>query len=106
VVEASSHPDQTPPRPGRRTGRPSVLTPPLGLPVFPPRRRPAQEPADTPPVDAQLSVPPSDAERNEKRCSCGHPRAAHEHYRRGSDCGICGAAECAAYARASRRRSS
>ena len=31
------------------------------------------------------------------RCLCGHGRPAHRHYRRGSDCGICGAAECAAY---------
>jgi hypothetical protein len=30
-------------------------------------------------------------------CGCGHPRAAHEHYRRGSDCGLCGAQKCAAF---------
>ncbi|WP_176491760.1 hypothetical protein [Curtobacterium sp. 'Ferrero'] len=22
-------------------------------------------------------------------CVCGHPREAHEHYRRGSDCALC-----------------
>jgi len=33
------------------------------------------------------------------RCVCGHPRAAHEHYRRGSDCGVCGVAKCATYRR-------
>lgn len=27
-------------------------------------------------------------------CACGHPKAAHEHYRRGTDCGACGAAVC------------
>lgn len=25
-----------------------------------------------------------------KPCSCGHVRAAHEHYRRGTDCALCG----------------
>jgi hypothetical protein len=33
------------------------------------------------------------------RCVCGHGRTVHEHYRHGSDCGICGAAKCAAYRR-------
>jgi hypothetical protein len=23
------------------------------------------------------------------RCTCGHPRGAHEHYRRGCNCGLC-----------------
>src|SRR4051794_12434700 len=27
-------------------------------------------------------------------CTCGHVREAHEHYRRGSDCGICGRETC------------
>lgn len=27
-------------------------------------------------------------------CRCGHVREAHEHYRRGSDCGICGMDGC------------
>jgi hypothetical protein len=30
-------------------------------------------------------------------CACGHPQEAHEHYRRGSDCGICGAVQCASF---------
>jgi hypothetical protein len=25
-----------------------------------------------------------------KPCRCGHGRQAHEHYRRGSDCALCG----------------
>ncbi len=25
----------------------------------------------------------------EKPCACGHGRAAHQHYRRGSDCSLC-----------------
>jgi len=24
-----------------------------------------------------------------ERCSCGHLRTAHEHYRRGTDCSLC-----------------
>ncbi|MCW2528542.1 MAG: hypothetical protein JWM76_3402 [Pseudonocardiales bacterium] len=30
-------------------------------------------------------------------CVCGHIAEAHEHYRRGSDCAICGAATCSTY---------
>lgn len=30
-------------------------------------------------------------------CRCGHPREAHEHYRRGSDCGVCGAVRCGGF---------
>jgi len=35
-------------------------------------------------------------------CVCGHAREAHEHYRRGSDCALCGAAGCHRF-RADRR---
>jgi hypothetical protein len=30
-------------------------------------------------------------------CACGHEQNAHTHYRRGSDCGICGHVACARY---------
>jgi hypothetical protein len=30
-------------------------------------------------------------------CQCGHDRIGHEHYRSGSDCGLC---DCARYRRA------
>ena len=30
-------------------------------------------------------------------CQCGHVEAAHEHYRRGTDCGICGRDACPAF---------
>jgi hypothetical protein len=33
-------------------------------------------------------------------CVCGHARDAHQHYRPGSDCGACGARDCADYRRA------
>ena len=32
-------------------------------------------------------------------CVCLHPKAAHEHWRRGTDCGICGSDTCRAYRR-------
>ena len=32
-----------------------------------------------------------------KTCACGHAEDAHEHYRRGSDCGACGPATCARF---------
>lgn len=30
-------------------------------------------------------------------CRCGCPRASHEHYRRGTDCGLCGRSRCPSY---------
>lgn len=36
-------------------------------------------------------------------CACTCPRAAHEHFRAGSDCGRCGKAACPAYRPARRR---
>ena len=30
-------------------------------------------------------------------CVCGHPQAAHEHYRSGSDCALCGRTGCARF---------
>jgi hypothetical protein len=88
--EASSQPERASSRPGRRAGRPAVLTPPLGIPLLPSRQR---RPAAEPPLASQPGLAG-------KLCSCGHGREAHEHYRKGSDCGICGVAGCAAYARA------
>jgi hypothetical protein len=80
-------------RPDRR-GRPrspgsSVLTPPTGLPdlggapTWQPPAPPAQQPPATPTVV--------------KPCACGHAQEAHEHYRPGTDCGTCGAAQCEEY---------
>ena len=36
----------------------------------------------------------------DKVCQCGHPHEAHTHYRRGSDCAICGADTCGAFSAA------
>lgn len=33
-------------------------------------------------------------------CRCGHPAAAHLHYRRGSDCALCEPGQCLKYRRA------
>jgi hypothetical protein len=30
-------------------------------------------------------------------CRCGHTPTAHSHYRRGTDCGVCGAVSCSQY---------
>ena len=30
-------------------------------------------------------------------CRCGHQRDVHEHYRRGSDCAVCGVDGCARF---------
>jgi hypothetical protein len=38
-------------------------------------------------------------------CRCGHQQAAHEHYRRGSDCGVCGRDTCPAFTAAPARSS-
>ncbi|GAA3523401.1 hypothetical protein GCM10022222_01780 [Amycolatopsis ultiminotia] len=35
----------------------------------------------------------------EKICVCGHPEAVHRHFRRGSDCGSCGAQKCPRFRR-------
>ncbi|MGQ0574890.1 MAG: hypothetical protein ACT4RN_11895 [Pseudonocardia sp.] len=33
---------------------------------------------------------PDATPRSAARCRCGHGRDAHEHFRRGSDCALCG----------------
>lgn len=30
-------------------------------------------------------------------CACGHPREAHEHYRRGTECSICDIRDCSSF---------
>jgi hypothetical protein len=32
-------------------------------------------------------------------CACGHIREAHQHFRRGSDCGVCGRVGCRRFRR-------
>jgi hypothetical protein len=80
---------------GRRSRSPghgsSVLTPPGGLPTFPDLAGAAAERADI--VRSCRSVPETVIDP----CVCGHGKAAHEHYRPGWDCGICGAVDCTDY---------
>ena len=37
------------------------------------------------------------AEHPDDLCECDHTRAAHEHYRAGTDCGACGRRICPAF---------
>jgi hypothetical protein len=81
-----------------RRGKPgkigsSVLTPPVGLPAVPSQRKANDTPA-APPVAPQ--APPQVVV---DPCVCGHANEAHEHYRIGSDCGACGAQNCAEFRR-------
>lgn len=87
------------PRAAKRDTDVTVLTPPVGLPETaatgsgpPPSAADGGRPLDPP------ATPPG-AARAVGRCVCGHVRDAHEHYRPGSDCGVCGVAKCAAYRR-------
>lgn len=64
----------------RPTAHPAVLTPPTGLPVGP-------------------SAPVVPARPVRDPCACDHARVTHEHWRRGSDCGICGPRRCPRFRR-------
>jgi hypothetical protein len=72
-------------------GTPAVLTPPTGLPATPPPARavPPPPPPRPPATEAPVVAP----------CVCRHAREAHEHWRRGTDCGVCGPQACARYRR-------
>jgi hypothetical protein len=79
-----------------RRGKPSntgasVLTPPVGIPAIPGQRQSGDVTA-APPV-APVAPPKAIVEP----CLCGHAREAHKHFRRGTDCGACGAQECGAF---------
>jgi hypothetical protein len=89
-------PDSRPARARQRGGRrhgsgSSVLTPPTGVPAVPAQRTAPETPI-TPPKRPAMVDP----------CACGHAKAAHEHYRAGTDCGVCGATACAAFRPAER----
>lgn len=40
---------------------------------------------------------------SDKVCKCGHAHEAHTHYRRGTDCAICGADVCSVFSAARSR---
>jgi hypothetical protein len=70
----------------------TVLTPPTGVPSVPDAE--AFVPAQRAPDDHRPSEPPPTVV---EPCVCGHAREAHEHFRRGHDCGACGATGCATF---------
>jgi hypothetical protein len=94
------------PRAGQRGGRrpgsgPSVLTPPAGMPAVPAGSASLDAPAEVV-VPAQRGAPVTPPAPPLRRvvvdpCVCGHQKDAHEHYRPGADCGVCGATACAAF---------
>jgi hypothetical protein len=86
-----------PRRTARFTGS-SVLTPPTGVPVVPNAAESRVEPprsADAVPCvgPVQACISP-DSDVVAGSCLCGHGSLSHEHWRRGSDCGVCGAVSC------------
>jgi hypothetical protein len=57
---------------------------------------------DTSPLHLVPPMPgeskPSSAENGDDRlCVCGHNSDAHQHFRSGTDCSLCGASECKKY---------
>jgi hypothetical protein len=89
-------------RRGRRHGAgSSVLTPPTGIAAVPGIEAvPTQRTASAEPAGpVKRPAPPAVVDP----CTCGHAKAAHEHYRKGADCGVCGAATCAAFRSKERR---
>jgi hypothetical protein len=96
-----------PQRTGRTTGS-SVLTPPTGISLVPDDAGsllvPPQsaEPVPAVPGPAVAWIPPdttADAAALARSCRCGHGTPAHEHWRPGSDCGVCGASGCPTFRR-------
>jgi hypothetical protein len=100
---ATGRPNGAAQRRGRRhAAGSSVLTPPTGMAAVPDVEVsvPTQRTASVGPVaPIKRPAPPVVV----GACTCGHGKAAHEHYRAGTDCGVCGAATCAAFQSAERR---
>jgi hypothetical protein len=87
-------------RPDRRrhSAGSSVLTPPTGVPAVPAQRKPRPAPASRKPEAPPVAPPAPPVQPTVvEPCACGHAREAHEHYRPGTDCGVCGATACSAY---------
>lgn len=53
------------------------------------------------PVRESVAIRPALGLMASATCGCGHGRTAHEHYRRGTDCALCG---CERYRRPLLRR--
>jgi hypothetical protein len=100
MADSATRPTGAGQRRDRRSGAGSpVLDPPSGVPAVPdlPTAIPAQR-EDSP---SEPVAPPSPPARPAvvDPCVCGHAKEAHEHYRRGTDCGVCGATACATFRR-------
>ncbi|MCW0212471.1 MAG: hypothetical protein OJJ54_03860 [Pseudonocardia sp.] len=88
-------------RSGVRRSTSSVLTPPTGIPSLddlgvglPAQRASEQVPPPGAPVTPPAAPP---AQVSTATCACGHEPDAHEHYRPGSDCALCGLDACTSY---------
>lgn len=98
------------PRIGHTTGS-SVLTPPTGVPIVPSDARsflveqrrgldaafPRVDPGPDLALPAGTRLPANAIETSAGFCLCGHEARAHEHWRPGSECGVCGPAGCLSY---------
>lgn len=58
---------------------------------------PTRRASDDPPRPERPVVEPPIAPPGVRLCRCGHEEEAHEHYRDGDDCGICGAVRCRSF---------
>ncbi|WP_433288992.1 hypothetical protein ACQPZQ_37585 [Pseudonocardia sp. CA-142604] len=68
------------------------------MPAVPAQRKPASAPASREPEAPPVTPPAPPVQPTVvEPCTCGHAREAHEHYRPGTDCGVCGATGCSAY---------
>jgi hypothetical protein len=90
-------------RSGRITGS-SVLTPPTGIAAVPDDAeslvQPPRSVEPTPDLLASAEVwTPRGAEGMVGSCLCGHASPAHEHWRPGSECAVCGPVSCPAFRR-------
>jgi len=114
--DRGQHPGPSPSPSRGRIGGSSVLTPPTGIHVVPddaralrevdpqpvaasdvvciPFARIPSQPAVAAPPDVPALVAPAPTGIP---CRCGHGPDAHRHWRRGRDCGTCGAGSCTAY---------
>jgi hypothetical protein len=98
--ETEKRPDR---RSGARRSTSSVLTPPEGIPSLddlglrlPTQRASEEIAADTPQAPPTPPLAPR-TPVSTRTCTCGHEPDAHEHYRSGSDCALCGHEACGSY---------
>lgn len=66
----------------------SIIPPQSTFPPCPPQRPGGWGPSGPPPASEEK--PWATRYELSTACRCGHPHAAHEHYRPGSECGQCG----------------